>query len=67
MINHMWIQCKKAFEPFLGFTLSTITWEKWENLLIALLVALLGGFLGSLGKSIHLRTKEYFSKKKRDA
>ena len=58
-------ECQKVLEPFLGFSLSFITWEKWENMIVALIVALVGGFLGSLGKSLHLRLKSYFEKRKK--
>ena len=65
MIKMIFAECQKVLEPVLGFSLSLLTWEKWENAIIALLVALIGGFLGSLGKSLHLRLKSYFEKRKK--
>jgi hypothetical protein len=34
----------KALEPILGFVLSIITWETWENMIAAIIIAFLGGF-----------------------
>lgn len=53
---------KKLFEPAMGVILSVASWETWENVIISALIALVGGFMASLGKSIYNGLKSKFGK-----
>jgi len=54
---------KKILEPVTGVALSFFSYEQWENLLISLAVALIGGFLAAMGKDCYYKMKK--SRKRR--
>jgi len=41
-------------EFFLGSMLTAMTWEAWQDILVSLTIAFLGGFLAMAGKSLWL-------------
>ncbi len=55
---------KKVLEPLTGAILSLASFETWENILLSAVIALVGGFMASLGKSIHAAVKERIERKK---
>jgi len=58
---------KKALEPLTGVILSIATWETWENVILSAVIALIGGFMASLGKSIYAGIQRKLAKKKANA
>lgn len=44
---------KKALEPLTGAILSIASFETWENIFLSAIIALVGGFMAALGKSIY--------------
>lgn len=48
-----------------GMILSGITWEVWENTLIALIVALVGGFMAAAGRQLHKTLYECIQARKK--
>lgn len=36
-----------------GMLLSFITWEAWENVILSIFIALIGGFAAAAGKQCH--------------
>jgi hypothetical protein len=53
------------FKDFVfGMFLSVITWETWQNIIVSLTIAFLGGFLAAAGKQIHNRIYNWRKTKK---
>ena len=46
-------------EFFGGMALSFFSWEAWENIVVSLIVALIGGFMAAAGKQIHKALYEW--------
>lgn len=42
-------------EIFLGVILSIASWETWENILVSILIAFLGGLFAAAGKAMYNR------------
>jgi predicted membrane chloride channel (bestrophin family) len=45
-----------------GVILSAMTWEIWQNMLISLLIAFVGGFLAAMGRQVY---RNYYEKRKK--
>lgn len=48
-----------------GMLVSFITWEAWQNIIVTLIVALLGGFAAAAGRQLHQRLYEWNHNKKK--
>lgn len=55
-----------AKEFIIGMCLSAITWETFENLLVAMAVAFVGGMMGAAGKHAHKCFMDWKAKKRQD-
>jgi len=51
---------RRLVEPTLGTISMIISWEAWDDILLSMLLALAGGFLGYMGKEL---ARRIFSKK----
>jgi len=47
-----------------GMILSITSWEVWENILLSLMVALVGGFMAAAGRQIHKQIFEWHKTRK---
>ena len=56
---------KKALEPLTGAILSIASFETWENILLSAVIALVGGFMASLGKGLYAIIKRRFERTKK--
>jgi nucleoside recognition membrane protein YjiH len=57
-------QFNKIREPIIGMILSFTSWEIWQNIIISLVIAFLGGFLAAAGKQLYRNYYERRKKKK---
>lgn len=46
-----------------GMLLSFISWEAWQNIVISIVVALIGGFAAAAGRQVHQRVYEWRQKR----
>lgn len=58
---------KKALEPLTGAILSIASFETWENIFLSAIIALVGGFMAALGKTLYEFLKEKIAKKQNNA
>jgi hypothetical protein len=58
------LKMDKLRDYVLGFFLSAITWEAWQNMIISLIVALVGGFMAAAGRQLHKTIYEWKHRKK---
>lgn len=42
-----------------GMLLSFISWEVWQNIIISIIVALIGGFAAAAGRQLHQKMYEW--------
>lgn len=43
--------------------LSFISWEAWQNIIISIIVALIGGFSAAAGRQLHQKMYEWKTKR----
>lgn len=48
----------------IGVILSILSWETWENIIVSLIIAFLGGIAAAAGKGLYRRWVERLSNKK---
>jgi len=46
-----------------GMLLSFISWEAWQNIIISIIVALIGGFSAAAGRQLHQKMYEWKTKR----
>ena len=48
-----------------GMLLSFISWEAWQNIVISIIVALIGGFAAAAGRQLHQRVYDWKMSKRK--
>ena len=52
----------KVREPIIGMLLSVASWELWQNVIISLVIAFVGGFLAAAGRQLY---RDYHERRKK--